>query len=179
MFTAAYYIATDAGALSAGFATLLLARRGLSVHVSRLIVFFIYSLLASFSAWAAFLRGGPLLLALLLVVGFGALGVMPAYYSFSQELTVKHQGMLTGVMSCLCWLGMAAWQALIGRLVEYTQSYTVCMILAGAAPLAGFAVLMALWGKDEKAAFPQPPEEPPALDLTGVRPAGDSQIAAR
>jgi len=179
LFTAAYYIAADAGALSAGFATLLLARRGLSVHVSRLVVFFVYAMLASLSVWAAFLPAGPLLLAVLLVVGFGALGVFPAYYSFSQELTVKHQGMLTGVLSCLCWLGMAVWQELIGHLVEYTKSYTVCMILAGAAPLIGFAALIALWGKDERKAIPEPPEGTPALDLTGVRVAGDSQRISR
>jgi len=149
LFIGAYYIATDAGALSAGFLTLLLARRGLTVHVSRLVVFFIYALFASLGIWAAFLPAGPLLLVVLLVVGFGALGVFPAYYSFSQELTVKNLGMLTGVLSCLCWLGMAVWQELIGHLVEYTKSYTVCMVLAGAFPLIGFAALMALWGKDE------------------------------
>ena len=153
LFVAAYYIATDAGALSAGFLTLLLARRGLTVHVSRLVVYLIYALFASLAIGAAFLPAGPLLLAVLLLVGFGALGVMPAYYSFSQDLTVKHQGMLTGVLGCLCWLGMAVWQEMIGHIVEYTKSYTLCMILAGAVPLIGFAALMALWGKDNDARF--------------------------
>jgi MFS transporter, ACS family, hexuronate transporter len=149
LFTAAYYIATDAGALSAGFLTLLLARGGLTVHVSRLVVFFIYALFASLAIAAAFLPAGPLFLAVLLMVGFGALGVMPAYYSLSQELTVKHLGMLTGVLSCLCWLGLAIWQEVIGHLVQNTGSYTVCMVLAGAFPLVGFAALMALWGNGE------------------------------
>ncbi len=152
LFIAAYYIATDAGALSAGFLTLLLARRGLTVHVSRLVVYFIYASFASLGIAAAFLPAGPLLLLVLLLVGFGALGVMPAYYSFSQDLTVKHQGMLTGVLSCLCWLGMAAWQEIVGHLVENTKSYTICLILAGAFPLVGFVALMALWGKEDPSA---------------------------
>ena len=137
-------------ALSAGFFTLLLARRGLTVHVSRLVVYLIYALFASLAIGAAFLPAGPLLLAVLLLVGFGALGVMPAYYSFSQDLTVKHQGMLTGVLGCLCWLGMAVWQEMIGHIVEYTKSYTLCMILAGAAPLIGFAALNGAMGKRQR-----------------------------
>ena len=164
LFTAAYYIATDLGALSAGFATLLLSRGGLSVHVSRLVVFFVYGLLAGFAVAAAFLPAGPLLLGVLLLVGFGALGVFPAYYSFSQELTVKHQGKLTGVLGCLCWLAMAGWQETIGHLVEYTKSYTACMIASGVFPLAGFIALLLLWGRDEAQAPFALPEGPSALD---------------
>jgi MFS transporter, ACS family, hexuronate transporter len=165
LFIAAYYIATDAGALSAGFLTLLLARRGLTVHVSRLVVFLVYALFASLGIWAAFLPAGPLLLGVLLLVGFGSLGVFPAYYSFSQELTVKHQGMLTGVLSCLCWLGMAVWQELIGHLVQNTGSYTACMILAGAFPLVAFAALMALWGKDTDSDLASGGRKPNAREL--------------
>src|SRR5439155_18012929 len=38
-FLPAYYCATDAGSLSAGFATLYLMRRGFSIHGSRMTVF--------------------------------------------------------------------------------------------------------------------------------------------
>jgi hypothetical protein len=104
---------------------------------------------------------------------------MPAYYSFSQELTVKHQGMLTGVLSCLCWLGLAGWQEFIGHVVQYTQSYTVCMVLAGAFPLIGFAALMALWGKEERRRTTEPLEKTPTLDLSGLRPADENQTITR
>jgi ACS family hexuronate transporter-like MFS transporter len=147
LFTSAYYIATDLGALSAGLATLLLARRGFSVHFSRMVVFFAYALFASLAVWAAFLPAGTLLLAILLLVGFGSLGVFPAYYSLSQDLTVKHQGALTGLLSFVCWIALAGWQEIIG----HAQSYTLCMVLAGMFPLAAFAALLALWGKDEGA----------------------------
>jgi MFS transporter, ACS family, aldohexuronate transporter len=182
LFMSAYYVAASLGSLSAGFATLLLTRGGWSVHVSRLIVFFAYGLLAGLAVWAAFLPAGPLLLGLLLVVAFGSLGVFPAYYSFSQELTVQHQGKLTGLLSCLCWLALAAWQELIGHVVEYTKSYTACMIAAGMLPLAAFAALMLLWGRDE-ARVPLPiPEAAPAVDdplapsPTGVQPAGSVSV---
>jgi ACS family hexuronate transporter-like MFS transporter len=157
LFMSAYYIATDLGSLAAGFATLYLARRGLSVHGSRLLVFFLCSLLTALSVVVATLPPGPLLLALLLVIGFGALGVFPNYYSFSQELTVRHQGKVTGALGCCCWLAMAGLHELVGRLVTKTGgSYTTGVALAGLAPLVGFLVIGLFWGPTR----PAPPEVP-------------------
>ena len=149
LFISAYYVAASAGSLSAGFLTLLLSRRGVSVHVSRLAVFLGYGLLTALAVVATFLPAGPLLLAVLLVVGFGSLGVFPAYYSFSQELTAKHLGLLTGVLGFVCWMALAAWHVIISHVESYTHSFSACMILAGVLPLVGFVALVALWGRDE------------------------------
>jgi ACS family hexuronate transporter-like MFS transporter len=177
LFTSAYFAAAALGTLSAGGVTLLLARGGLSVHRSRLVVLLAYGSLTGMSVWAAFLPQGWLLLAVLLVVGFGSLGVFPAYYSLSQELTVRHQGKLTGVLGFLCWMALAGWQELIGQVVKATQSYTFCMVLAGVMPLAGFGVLVALWGPAETGEVPAAPELPlrpsDAAAPAGARPAAD------
>jgi ACS family hexuronate transporter-like MFS transporter len=157
LFMSAYYVATDLGSLAAGFATLYLARRGLSVHGSRLLVFFLCSLLTALSLVVATLPPGPLLLGLLLVIGFGALGVFPNYYSFSQELTVRHQGKVTGALGCCCWLAMAGLHELVGRLVTKTGgSYTTGVALAGLAPLVGFLTIALFWGPTR----PARPETP-------------------
>ena len=94
-------------------------------------MFLAYGLLTGLAVWATFLPAGPLLLAVLLVVGFGSLGVFPAYYSFSQELTVRHQGMLTGLLGFTCWMALAAWQVIISHVKTYTNSFSACMILSG------------------------------------------------
>jgi ACS family hexuronate transporter-like MFS transporter len=175
-FTSAYYVATDLGSLAAGFVTLRLARRGMAVHRSRMVVFLACALLTSLSVIAAFLPPGPLLLGLLLVVGFGALGVFPTYYSFSQELTVRHQGKLTGVLSFICWMTMAGIHPLVGDQVARTRSYTVGVALAGLAPLVGFAALALLWGKTHETG-PSPAEVERARDADErVRPASPDKV---
>jgi ACS family hexuronate transporter-like MFS transporter len=145
-FTMAYYISTDAGSLTAGATALYLARRGLTVHASRVRVFAACAALTALSVVAAFLGRGPLLLGLLLVIGFAALGLFPIYYSFSQELTSRHQGKLTGALGCICWLSMYALHALVGESVTLTRSYSTGVALAGVAPLLGVLVLVAFWG---------------------------------
>ena len=156
-FFVAYYSATDAGALCAGFATVWLGRRGWSIHESRLLVYLACAGLASLSVVAAVQPAGPLLLGLLLVIGFGSLGVFPCYYSLTQDLTTRHQGKLTGVLGFSCWMAMDQLHRLVGEHVKRTGSYEEGIRLAGLAPLAGLLALLLLWGKSESAKQPGSP----------------------
>jgi ACS family hexuronate transporter-like MFS transporter len=158
-FMTAYYLATDLGSLTAGFATLRLARRGLAVHRSRVTVFTACAVLTTLSLPAALLPAGPLLLGLLLVIGFAALGLFPNYYSFAQELTVRHQGKLTGALGCVCWLSMSLLHEVVGKSVEAMGSYTVGVACAGFLPLLALAPLVLFWGRAEEA-----PELPSGWD---------------
>jgi ACS family hexuronate transporter-like MFS transporter len=144
-FILVYYLATDAGSLCAGFAALRLVRSGWTVHGSRALVFLACTLLTALTVVAAYLPPGPVLLGLLLVIGFGSLGLFPNYYSFTQDLTVRHQGKVTGTLSCLTWLAMALFQWLMGKSVVATGSYSRGIAWAGVAPLLGFVVLLLFW----------------------------------
>ena len=131
-FSTAYYIFTDAGALTAGFGTLWLARRGIGVHASRRLVFLIGALLAALCIVVPLLPPMRwLLIGVLLLVGFGSLGMFPVYYSFSQDLTVRNQGKVTGALGAFCWGGMFLWQIAIGQWVHHMKSYTLPFIIAG------------------------------------------------
>jgi ACS family hexuronate transporter-like MFS transporter len=144
----AYNIATDVGSLTSGFVALGLVRLGFSVHNSRALVFLGCALLGALTALLAFLPAGPLLIGMLMVIGMGALGVFPVYYSFSQELTVKHQGKVTGSLGCICWLAMALLHALVGNVVKQTQSYSLALPLVAVVPLAACVVLFLVWKPD-------------------------------
>jgi ACS family hexuronate transporter-like MFS transporter len=145
-----YYIATDLGSLSAGFGTLVLIRRGWTVFDSRAVVYFVFAVLALFSVVVPFLKSDAAVEGVLLIVGFGALGVFPMYYAFSQELTTRHQGKVTGCLGCTVWLVMALLHELVGERVKETQSYAEGLALAGLAPLVGLVVLVLLWWPREK-----------------------------
>jgi ACS family hexuronate transporter-like MFS transporter len=159
-FASAYYLSADAGALSAGAATLWLARRGLTVHRSRVVVFLSCALLTTLSIAAAFLPRGPLLLGLFLLIGFGSLGVFPQYYSFSQELTVRHQGKLTGTLGCISWMAQALLQWLAGVSIDATKSYTLGVAVAGFLPISAWLVLVLFWKRGDTPGMPVPAEEP-------------------
>jgi ACS family hexuronate transporter-like MFS transporter len=141
----AYYLSTDLGCISAGYTVKRLAGRGMDVHRARIVTFGVCALLASSSVIAAQLPKGPLLLTLLLITGFGTLGLFPNYYAFTQELTTRYQGALTGVLGFTTWVITSEVQELVGKSVDQTGSYRAGITWIGLAPLAGLAVMLILW----------------------------------
>jgi len=146
-FTSAYYVAAEIGVLAAGFLTLRLNKRGMSIHASRCVVFLGYSLLTLLTTAVALLPKGPFLLGILLVVAFGALGLFPCYYSFSQELTARNMGKVTGLLGFFAWIIPSPLQWLFGKYVKETGSYDLGIGLVGWAPLLSLAILVLLWNR--------------------------------
>lgn len=144
-FTSLYYIATDVGCLGAGAATLWLHRRGLSVHTSRCLVFFGCACMTALTTLILFLPKGTLLLAMLLLIGAGALGVFPCYYAFTQELSQFRQGTVTGLTGVFAWLLSAPMHTLLGKWVDRTGSFDAGLALTGWLPLIGLVLFLLLW----------------------------------
>jgi ACS family hexuronate transporter-like MFS transporter len=149
-FFIGYYLAADVGSLTAGFLTLLLVRRGLTVFGSRVVVFAACAILTLLSLAVTHLEEPWQLQVVLMVVGFGSLGLFPMYYSFSQELTTRHQGKVTGCLGCSVWLAMSLLHELVGERVKETKSYAEGLGLAGLTPLVGLAALLIFWKPSEK-----------------------------
>src|SRR5262249_30102425 len=149
LFNSAYFTAADAGSISAGLLTLWLIRLGLVVHSARVLMFFACALLVTISVFVPLLNPGWLQLSLLLIIGFGSLGLFPTYYSLGQDLTLHHQGALVGMLGCITWLATAFMQSEVGRIIEETGSHTRAMQIAGLAPLAGFVALYFCWNQNQ------------------------------
>jgi ACS family hexuronate transporter-like MFS transporter len=146
-FNSLFFVATDVGCLGAGALTLWLHRRGRSVHGSRSLVFVGCAALTALTATITVLPKGWPLLAVLLVVGAGALGMFPIYHAFTQELSAEHQGKVTGIASVAAWAFAPPAQKAFGRLIDRTGSFDLGLALAGLLPLVAFAALWLLWDR--------------------------------
>jgi ACS family hexuronate transporter-like MFS transporter len=144
-FNAAYFVAADIGCLATGAIALGLVRRGLSLPRARSIVYLGCCLLAACATLAAFLPAGPALLAVLLLAGFGSLGLFPFFYALSQELGVRHQGKIIGVLGTLAWVALSVFHPLFGRYIDATGSFDVGLALIGWLPLVSWVVLWRFW----------------------------------
>jgi ACS family hexuronate transporter-like MFS transporter len=150
-FTAAYFLSADAGSLLVGFATLFIIGRGIPVHRARVLMFGACAVLTSLGVVVALMSKGLAILVLLLIIAFGSLGLFPNYYSFTQEITVRHQGKVTGTLSCINWLAVATLHGAVGLVVEWTGIHAIGMMVASLAPLVGLAALVFFWkGPAEK-----------------------------
>ncbi|MCA9190533.1 MAG: MFS transporter [Planctomycetales bacterium] len=147
-FISVYYIATDVGCILAGVFGLWLIRRGATVHRSRVLTFLGCSVLAGFTTMAAMLPQGWLLMAVLLCVAAGTLGVFPCYYSFTQEISTTSMGRVTGLLSFVGWLASAPTQKVFGIVVDSTGSYDVILAGLGWAPMLGLLAFLVLWPRD-------------------------------
>jgi MFS transporter, ACS family, hexuronate transporter len=145
-----FYIANDVGCLAAGFATAALALRGWPVHRGRLLVFSIAGLCCALAAFIPLLDAGPLLLGLLLVISMGLLGLFPCYYAFSQELTVRHQGKVTGLLGTMAWLTTSPMHPLFGRWIDYTGRHDLGLAAVGLLPLVAAVAIAVGWGRDRE-----------------------------
>ncbi|HMF13603.1 MAG TPA: MFS transporter [Gemmataceae bacterium] len=125
------------------------------MHASRVAIYAVCCLLALLSFGVAHVERGPLLFALLVLLGFGALGVFPVYYSFSQELTVKDQGRLTGTLSFTTWMVSAVMHPIVGDWLDRTKDWPTALGLAGLPPFLGLIVLLIFWGRSP----PEPVEK--------------------
>ncbi len=145
-FNSLYFIATDVGCILAGVISLwLIRRRGLASHEAKRRVFAGACVFTSLSIFIPWLGKGWPLLAVLLLIGAGALALFPCYYSFTQELSATHVGRLTGLLSLWVWAVTSPLQPLLGWLADRTKSYDLGLVIAGLLPWIGVLSMHFLW----------------------------------
>ena len=118
------------------------------MHGARVAVFGVCAGLVALGAFVPQLPQGTSLQVVLLLVGCGALGLFPCYYSLTQELSQQHLGKITGSLGAVAWGFPAAWHWLFGRWVDATKSYDRGMQLAALLPLVAL-VALAFWPREE------------------------------
>lgn len=144
-FTSLWYAVTDIGCLGSGALALFLSSRGWRIARSRFFAFALCAFLCSFLMLMPFLAAGPILLAVLLAAGAGALGLFPIYHAFTQDITAHHQGKVTGLAGVVGWTLSSPTAVLFGELADRTGSFRTGMVFVGVIPLIALSVLVMLW----------------------------------
>lgn len=154
-FNSFYFIATDVGCITAGAVSLwLIRRRASSPHDARRTVFAGACALTSLSILIPWLDKGWPLLAVLLLIGAGALALFPCFYSFAQEISATHVGRVTGLLGLWVWAVTSPMHSFFGMLTDRTKSYDLGLVLAGLAPWLGVISMKLLWRKTASPARP-------------------------
>jgi ACS family hexuronate transporter-like MFS transporter len=149
LFNSTWFVATDVGCLGVGAAVLWLCARGLTATRARQIMFTVCALACLSLVLLPWLPNGPLLLAILLLGGAGALGVFPLYHAFTQDISGQHQGKITGLAGVTAWFLVPPAQKFFGRLVDITGSYDAGLAAAALLPAAACLILWLFWGTEE------------------------------
>jgi MFS transporter, ACS family, hexuronate transporter len=134
-FNSAFFAAADVGCLAAGALAFALARRGSTPSGARFLVFFGCALLCCGTVAVPWLGRGPWLMAVLLAIAAGALGVFPLYHTFTQDLSEHHQGKITGAAGVAAWILPAKAQLLFGISADRLGTMDPGLVAAGLLPL--------------------------------------------
>ncbi|MHB8972462.1 MAG: MFS transporter [Pirellulaceae bacterium] len=151
LFNSAWFVATDVGCLGVGVTVLWLCSQGLTVTRARQIMFTVCASMCLTLIALPLLPKGGLLLIILLISGAGALGVFPLYHAFTQDISERHQGKITGMAGVTAWFLVPPAQKLFGRLVDSTGSYDAGLAAAACLPVLAALILWAFWGVDSDA----------------------------
>ena len=151
MLTSGFFAFADLGSIAVGAGTLWLFRRGIRLVRARQICFGVCAAMAAMSVVAAIAPKGVLLIAILFVVGFGALGLFPTYFAMSQEISQRHQAKVTGTLGCLNAVFLAVMFPVQGYLIDRFGSFSLALGVAGLFPVVGLVALF-FWGSDSKTA---------------------------
>lgn len=145
----AYFIVADVGCILSGLLVARLALRGWRVSSARRLGYLLFSLLALGASLVPFAGDGALMVTLLLIAGAGILGLHPYYYAFTQELSARRMGILSGGLAAWGWVASSLWQIRIGSLIEQTRSYGLGLVIVGLVPMVGCLVLLLFWPRSE------------------------------
>ena len=143
------FLAADAGNLGGGVLTRSLTRRGLTTTQARKLVMVICLALVSCAVWVGFVQSQALVIALLCLAAMGAAAYMVNYFAFGQDVAPAHTGLVIGYLGGLGNLFAAGFMPVAGWISEGRWGFTPNFLIVGLLPLAGLAVLLLFWGRDD------------------------------
>jgi ACS family hexuronate transporter-like MFS transporter len=148
--TTAYYLVADIGAWTLGGLTLLLCRWGMPVSQARIVALGLASIATLATLLIPWLPEGTPLLVGLLLVAFGAMGAFPTYFALSQDLSLQHQGKVSGFLGASAHVSLALIYPLEGWIITWTDSYESVLAVIGLAPALAWLTVWWYWPRTQR-----------------------------
>ena len=158
-FNTLYFIIADIGSWTAGLAVVLLMKFGWPLHRARLVTF-ASGVALILPAAAIPYAAKEWLPALILVTGFGALGIFATYFALSQEISGRNQGKITGLLGLINSLYLAGLYWIQGGIADALGGLGQVLAVAPVPALVALIVVWLFW-----------PKEPPDAMHPRARPA--------
>ena len=142
------YLAADLGNLLGGASSRFLAGRGLSPVKARMIVMGVSTVVISSGAFVGKTGNSYLAIYLLSFMALGTAAFMANYFSFAQEASTCHTGLVVGILGAFGNLFAAGFMPFAGKVKEATGGFAPIFVLVGLMPFVGLATLYLGWGEE-------------------------------
>jgi ACS family hexuronate transporter-like MFS transporter len=140
------FLAADFGNLLGGWISRELAAGGREPGRARLMVMAGAMPMIMVGVGIGLATNVPTALIFLSVIAAGTAAFMANYFSFTQEVTARHTGLVVGYLGALGNLAAAGFQPFAGKVKDLTGSYALVFAIIGLAPIVGLAALSWGWG---------------------------------
>jgi ACS family hexuronate transporter-like MFS transporter len=143
--SAVIYLAADLGNLGGGWASRWLAAKGLSVINARKVVVTCAMLMILAGLLVRLPQSDTSAMIVVSIMAAGTAAFIANWFSFCQDVSPRHTGMIVGYLGGLGNLFVAGYQPLAGWLRDVTQSHATSFLIVGLLPLAGVLAILLGW----------------------------------
>jgi ACS family hexuronate transporter-like MFS transporter len=114
------------------------------------------ALVISTGAWVGKIGTPDTAIYLLSFMALGTAAYMANFFSFAQEASERHTGLIVGVLGAFGNLFAAGFQPFAGAVRDATGGFAPIFVLVGLMPFVGLGALLLGWGRGETTTEPRP-----------------------
>ncbi|MDR3634604.1 MAG: MFS transporter [Isosphaeraceae bacterium] len=144
--TAVLFLAADFGNLMGGTLSRWFTRRGMSPVRARTVVMIGCTLLIPSGVWVGLVRSDALVVVLIGLMAMGTAAFMANYFSFAQEVSARHTGLIVGILGGLGNLCAAGFHPVAGAVKDTMGTFAPIFVVVGLLPFLGMGALAFGWG---------------------------------
>jgi ACS family hexuronate transporter-like MFS transporter len=146
LWAAVPFLAADIGNLGGGFLARVFARQGMTTTRARCTVMALCTLGISSGALIGWIRSDSVVIALLCLMAMGTAAFMANFFSFAQEVSTRHAGLVVGILGGLGNLCAAGFHPVAGSVKDSTGTFAPIFLFVGLLPFLGLGALIVGWG---------------------------------